>query len=533
MKPQKRVAAFCCVLITLCYLLGVSSAFATHDRFNMSYLYFGSASSYVHTVKQAQGSIDEISPNYFNLNSDGSLNVTGADIASFVSEMHAMDVRVVPFLSNHWDQDLGITALNNREALSDQIVEMIRNYDFDGINVDIENVTHIHRDLYSEFVELLRQKMPQDKVLAVAVAANPYRITKGWHGSYDYFRLAKSADYLMLMSYDEHYQGSTPGPISSYAFMEQSIQYALQFAPPGKIVLGIPFYARIWSDRGTPMNGRGLSEVQLESLISNYRGIVTQDTKTGSTCAKITVDVSDQKPVIYGTTLAAGEYTIFYESEDSKKQKLALIKRYDLRGTGSWSLGQEFAGTWDYYALWLNGWQFEDVQGHWAMHHIIAVANLGIMTGVSSAQFAPERSLTRAEAAVIIYRILKLPSVPQDYAGFSDTQTHWANEEIRSAKYHNLIQGFGSNTYFPDQPVSRQEMVVMLDRALSIPKATVQCQIFPDVNQQDNGWSYDAIMNFYQAGIIDGFPDGTFGPSVSITRAGLATMLSRISLPSG
>lgn len=531
MKLKKRVATLCCVLMTLCYFC-ISYASAAHDRFNMSYLYFGNDSSYVHTVKQAKGSIHEISPNYFNLNPDGSLKGIGVDIKSFVSEMHAMDVRVVPFLSNHWNQYLGITALNNRVDLSDQIVEMIRKYDFDGINIDIENVTHIQRDIYSEFVELLRQKLPQDKILAVAVAANPYRITNGWHGSYDYLRLAKSADYLMLMSYDEHYQGSAPGSVSSYAFMEKSIQYALLFAPPEKIVLGIPFYARIWSDSGALMNGHGLSEVQVEALISNYRGVVTQDKNTGSDCAKITIAVSDHKPVINGTTLTAGGYTIWYESENSKKQKLNLVQRYNLLGTGSWSLGQEVGGTWDYYALWLNGWQFEDVQGHWAMHEIIDVANLGMMTGFSSTQFSPDHSLTRAEAAVIIYRILKLPSAPEDYAGFSDTETHWANDEIRSAKYHNLIKGFGPNTYSPDQAVSRQEMVVMIDRSLLISKATDQGRIFPDVNPVDNDWSYDAIMNLYQAGIIHGLPDGTFGPSISITRASLATMLSRISLPS-
>ena len=529
MKLKKSVTILICMLMILCYFLGDASA--TNDRFNMSYLYFGSDSSYVHTVKQAKGSIHEISPNYFNLNPEGSLKGTGVDIASFVTEMHAMNVRVVPFLSNHWDQRLGIAALNNREDLSDQIVEMIKKYDFDGINVDIENVTHEHRDIYSEFVELLRKKMPQGKVLAVAVAANPYRISKGWHGSYDYLRLAKSADYLMLMSYDEHYQGGPPGSISSYSFIEKSIQYALQYAPPGKIVLGIPFYGRIWSDSGALMNGNGLSETQVQELIANYDGVITQDANTGSSCAKITIVDSDHRPKINGTSLTAGAYTIWYESENSKKLKLSLVQHYNLLGTGSWSLGQEFAGTWDYYALWLNGWQFEDTQGHWATHAIIEMANRGIMKGVSSIQFAPERSLTRAEAAVVLNRMLKLPFPPKDYAGFSDTASHWARDEIRSAKYHNLIKGFDDNIFSPNQPVSREEMVVMIDRALSISKATVQAQIFIDVNPLDNDWSYDAIMNLYQAGIIDGYSDGTFRPSDSVTRASLATMLSRISLP--
>lgn len=178
----------------------------------MSYIYFGSPSAYAERVVQTNGAIQEISPNYFNLNADGSLNVTGSDISGFVSQMHGMGVRVVPFLSNHWDRELGVQALNNRRTLgrpnrpggwSSMIL--------DGVNVDIENVTHLQRSDYAEFVELLRQKLPKDKIVAVAVAANPYGITQGWHGSYDYRRLAQSADYLMMMTYDEHYQGGAPG----------------------------------------------------------------------------------------------------------------------------------------------------------------------------------------------------------------------------------------------------------------------------------------------------------------------------------
>lgn len=527
----KKAAVLCFVILTSLVLFGFSDLSLDRGRFHMSYLYFGGESSYVQTVAQTKGSIHEISPNYFNLNPDGSLKVTGMNIESFVSKMHAMNIRVVPFLSNHWDQNLGVTALHNREALSSQIVEMIKKYEFDGINIDIENATTIHRDLYSEFVELLRQKLPPGKVLAVAVAANPYNITYGWHGSYDYARLAKSADYLMVMSYDEHYKGSNPGPISSYSFLERSIQYALRYAPPEKIVLGVPFYGRIWSDLGTLMNGNGLSEIQVEALISTYRGVVTHDQKTGSDQAKITITASDQKPAINGILLTPGTYTIWYESENAKKLKLGLIKQYNLLGTGSWSLGQESLGTWSYYSLYLNGWTFEDVQGHWALHEIICAANRGLMAGLSSMQFAPDRSLTRAEAAVVLFRMLHLPSAPVDYVGFSDTVGHWANEEIRSAQYHGLIKGHTSDLYVPNQPVSRQEMAVMLHRALSIPNATTQKQVFSDLNRLEHSWSYDAIMNLFEANIITGFPNGTFAPYASITRASLAAMLSRITLP--
>ena len=528
MRPHKRLFPLCCALLLSAGLLVTGAGAA--GRFSMSYLYFGSPSAYVDRVLQTGGALQEISPNYFNLNADGSLNVTGTGISAFVEEMHAMGVRVVPFLSNHWDRELGVKALENRTALADQIVQAVKQYDLDGVNVDIENVTHLHRSDYAAFVELLRRKLPQDKVLAVAVAANPYGITQGWHGSYDYQRLAKSADYLMLMTYDEHYQGSDPGPVASYEFMERSVQYALKYTSPDKLVLGLPFFGRIWSDSGTLMRGHGVSETQVQSLVTQYRGKVTQDPATGSAYAKITVTASDTKPTVNGITLTAGSYTIWYESEASKKRQLGLVEQYGLLGAGSWSLGQESAGTWDYYALWLNGLPYDDTQGHWATHYIIQAAQEELMTGVSAAAFAPERPLTRAEAAVVLCRLLGLKAAPAIHPDFSDTTGHWARDYIRTAHYHRLVSGVGEDRFAPDRPLSRQEMAVMLDHALALGSAVPAKNPFSDISRTGNPWSYGAILRLHQAGVVSGYEDGTFRPEAGVRRAELAVMLANLDL---
>ena len=102
--PKRLFHLSCTVLLLTTFLTPAAAA----RRFSMSYVYFGSPSSYVERVDGTQGSLDEISPNYFNLNSDGTLNFTGGnDAAAFVEQMHRCGVRVVPFLSNHWDRELG------------------------------------------------------------------------------------------------------------------------------------------------------------------------------------------------------------------------------------------------------------------------------------------------------------------------------------------------------------------------------------------------------------------------------------------
>ena len=82
---------------------------------------------------------------------------------NFIDEMHSKNILVTPFLSNHWSRDLGRSALKNREKLANEIIKAIDKYDLDGVNVDIENVTEVDRDNYTDFVKILSEKMPEGK----------------------------------------------------------------------------------------------------------------------------------------------------------------------------------------------------------------------------------------------------------------------------------------------------------------------------------------------------------------------------------
>ena len=348
----------CAVLALALSLALVLPANALDYKFNMSYIYFGNSSDYPTLVSSAQNSLNEVAPAYFSLNTQGELVLTSAVSTGFVSEMHEKGILVVPYLTNDWVRNTGIAALNNMDALTDDLAAAVLKYNLDGVNIDIENVTEAQRNDYIAFVRLLRAKLPAGKRIVVAVAANPYGLKTGWNGSYDYAGLAEYCDYLMLMAYDESYYGSKPGPVASISFVERSVKYALGQVPKEKIVLGLPFYGRIWSSGGGSFNGSGVSDKMIESLITNYGGTVTFDKVRQAACATITVKDSDTKPVIYGRTLSAGTYVIWYANEQALKAELDLVTKYDLKGTGSWSLGQEAAQTWDYYKLWLNGCTF-------------------------------------------------------------------------------------------------------------------------------------------------------------------------------
>ncbi|MFC6604053.1 peptidoglycan-binding protein [Ectobacillus funiculus] len=287
------------------------------------------------------------------MNADGSLQLTGQLDPNFINQMHEKGIKVVPFLSNHWDRNLGRAALQNREQLATQIADAIVKYNLDGVQIDIENVTEVDRDNYTDLVRLLREKLPKEKEVSVAVAANPYGWTKGWHGSYDYQSLAKYASYLMIMTYDQSYEGSPEGPVASYDWVEKSIQYALnQGLSPNQIVLGIPFYGRYWME-GNAAGGYGISNSKVIEMVKRYNGQVIFDEASKSPKAIITIKEGDPTTVVGGKVLQPGTYHIWFENEQSISAKTNLLHKYNLKGTGSWSLGQEDIAIWNQYHSWM------------------------------------------------------------------------------------------------------------------------------------------------------------------------------------
>ncbi len=488
------------------------------DRYAMSYVYFGTGEAQIESVEGAKDTLSVVSPSYFNLDTDGHLSVENLS-ENFISRMHASGVRVVPFLSNHWDRVKGEKALENGKALAREIADAIKNYNLDGVNVDIENVTHTHRDAYTAFVKELRLLVPATKEVSVAVAANPWGSDVGWAGSYDYAALSSLCDHLFIMAYDEHYQGGAPGAVASLSFVEKSIQYALKNAPAEKIVLGIPFYGRIW---GGHLSGYGVSLQKIEEYAKTYQNIIEYDSAKGCPVMHMTVKKGQTGPKIAGKNLSPGTYTIYYENADSLKAKLSLVSKYNLKGAGNWSAGQETGDVWEYYQLWLNGQYFSDISNHFAKDEILQITEDGIMKGKSETLFEPSAPLTRAEAAVISARLLDLP---KGNASFHDVpNTHWAYEAILKVEKAGIMIGYPDGTFRPGETVSRAEMTKLLSRMVETTYSGESG--FDDV--ASDHWAKEEIAALAKMGVLTGYPDGTFRPQQKINRGEAAVILNRI-----
>lgn len=478
---------------------------AAGSKFNMTYLYGGSVSQQIEQVKKV-GSFNTVSPSYFDIDSAGKLVLNNVS-TQLIEEMHSMGVKVVPMLSNHWDRRGGQLALKDPEGLASQIAGYVEQYNLDGVNVDIENVTHNERDAYTRLVARLRELIPQDKEVSVAVAANPNGWNTGWHGSYDYEALGKHADYLMIMAYDEHWQGSEAGPVASIGFVDRSIQYALERVPAEKIVVGVPFFGRIWSQDGA-FNGNGVGINTVENIVRDFNAKVTYDETTQSPKAEFTVREGDKTITINGKRLTPGNYTIWYEDERSLEEKTELVHKYDLKGLGSWALGQATDNVLGNLSSWLE-YSDEEVEGDTVLFGRVTATSLRV------------REEPTTDSAVI-------DGFQQgDIVTIVGTQSGWYQVRLADGRL-----GFVSALYIEIQPPAAVETrtgYITGDRVRVRESATTESTILEHVNRGDtvtvhgeeqNGWFHVEL-----AGGVKGYVSGDYVSFTEpvVTRTGYIT----------
>ncbi len=101
----------------------------------------------------------------------------------------------------------------------------------------------------------------------------------------------------------------------------------------------------------------------------------------------------------------------------------------------------------------------------WAVADIRRVSALGLMQGYNDGTFRADHAVTRAEAATMIARLAKL-DLSGEAAGFTDTRGHWASASIAAAAQAKLVNGYKDGSFAPDRELSRAEAVVLINRLI-------------------------------------------------------------------
>ena len=180
----------------------------------------------------------------------------------------------------------------------------------------------------------------------------------------------------------------------------------------------------------------------------------------------------------------------------------------------------------DTLVVLINRTAFSDVpSGYWATGAIDQVVATGVMNGVGGGLFAPDQIVTRAQFAKLLALSLGLPpsAAPATYTDVAAGA--WYAPYVASVAQAGLMTGVTATTFAPDQPVTREEMAVLITRAMKLqPTGGLG---YSDATKVDS-WATSGVVAASSSGYMTGYPDGTFQPLATVTRAQAAAVAARL-----
>lgn len=165
----------------------------------------------------------------------------------------------------------------------------------------------------------------------------------------------------------------------------------------------------------------------------------------------------------------------------------------------------------------------KDINGHWAEDSIRTLVASGAISGYPDGTFRPNQPISRAEFATIIVKVLGLSSSGTKL--FADTQGHWGCYTIAAAYEAGIVSGYDAQRFGPDDPISREQIAVMIARASRLGGTGSQLP-FADKGAI-SPWAREYVARAVNHGIIAGYPDNTFRPQYAASRAEAAAIVNR------
>jgi len=284
--------------------------------------------------------VDVLAPQVLALEADGTLS--GAVPPALAAAARARRIPLVPLVVNPgFRPEPFLEVLASRERQARAIASLVSRATAEGwagIQFDFEHIPASARARYTDFVRATATAFRGAGLsLSVAVVAQhseePGAYLPGfweeWAGVFDYAALADAADFLSLMTYDQHTPLTGPGPVAGLPWVEEVLAHALAQVAPAKLSLGVPLYYRAWRSRGGPGYG-GFREAQ---ALRELLGVPARWNPV-------------QRTPFFVAAGDATVTTVWYEDARSLAERLALVRRHGLRGFSAWVLGQEDPAAW-------------------------------------------------------------------------------------------------------------------------------------------------------------------------------------------
>lgn len=304
-------------------------------KVNLVWDYYSEYAKAPDRAGETMDGVNVVSPSFFSLErgSNGEIYDNAKDDgAEYIEWAHNNNYQVWAMFSNNSLKDTTSQILNDyekRETMIENLMDLVEEYNLDGVNVDFENMNESDKDVYSRFlIELAPRLKKIGKTLSVDVTAPDGSET--WSLCFDRNTIANVADYIVFMAYDQYGTSSNKaGTTAGYNWVEANVKKFLgqEDVDPEKIILGIPLYMRLWEEEedGTAkpevVNMRNMFDVLPENQVATWDEELKQ----------YYVEYEED----------GKKYKMWIENEKSVGEKINLANQYNLAGIAFWEKDRE------------------------------------------------------------------------------------------------------------------------------------------------------------------------------------------------
>ncbi|NED98525.1 peptidoglycan hydrolase [Phytoactinopolyspora alkaliphila] len=283
----------------------------------------------------------EVSPVWYSLKATGRIVLADAENTTVdlrtVRYLQARGIRVTPTITNllegEWNPGVVQAMLHDPRAVRRhvrELVELAVTQDYDGIDIDYEDLRAVDRERFSEFLgDLAAALHAEDKVLTVAV--HPKVSDEGYderNQAQDYRAIGAAVDQVRVMTYEYSWETSPPGPVAPADWVDEVIEWTLTEIPREKVILGVVLLGYDWSEgRGGTI---GFEEAR---ALAREHGVPVRRSADGS-------------PSFTYEDSAGRRHEVWYEDAVSVRAKVAIASRHRLGGVFFWRLGGEDPHVW-------------------------------------------------------------------------------------------------------------------------------------------------------------------------------------------
>jgi len=233
--------------------------------------------------------------------------------------------------NNAFNRDLTSLYLRDRDRrknVIEKIIKISKEHEYDGINLDFENLHYEDRDYLTVFIKELYIESRRNNLL-FSVDITALSESQNWSLIYDRAEISKYADYLILMAYDattSPEQGI--GPIASIPWIEKAVVQLKEITDNSNIILGVPFYTRLWEITESP---EGIYRDSTALRVKSAQGFIEEN--------EIPITYDNEAKQNYGEKkIDNTTYKIWIEDELSLGYRIDLIDKYKLKGIAIWAL---------------------------------------------------------------------------------------------------------------------------------------------------------------------------------------------------